>query len=68
MRGCGGGEPSENYLTFVQRTPFVYLTGFREPDAYLLLVRRGGQVASTLFVQPNEPAQEVWTGHRTGPA
>jgi Xaa-Pro aminopeptidase len=33
-----------------------------------VLVKRGGQVTQTLFVQPKNPAQEVWTGTRFGPA
>ena len=64
----GAAEPTENYLSFHQRSPFRYLTGFNEPNAYLVLVRRGGAVTSTLFVQPKDPAQEVWTGRRVGPA
>ena len=64
----GAEEPTENFLSFHQRTPFRYLTGFNEPNAYLLLVRQGARVTSTLFVQPKDPAQEVWTGRRVGPA
>jgi Xaa-Pro aminopeptidase len=44
------------------------LAGFPEPDAALVLVRRGAERAATLFVQPKDPAQEVWTGRRVGPA
>jgi hypothetical protein len=65
----GAGEPAEDYLRFEQAPSFRYLTGFTEPDAALLLVRRpGGDVDGTLFVQPNDPAREVWTGRRAGPA
>jgi Xaa-Pro aminopeptidase len=64
----GAGEPAQDFLSFSQHTPFLYLTGFREPNAYLVMVRRGGAVTATLFVQPKNPAQEVWTGRRIGPA
>jgi Xaa-Pro aminopeptidase len=64
----GAEEPTADYLSFYQRAPFLYLTGFNEPNAYLLLVRRGGAVTATMFVQPKDPAREVWTGRRVGPA
>jgi len=63
----GGHEPPQDYLTFVQSPSFYYLTGFKEPDAALIIVKRGGQVmASTMFVQPRLPSREVWTGSRIG--
>ncbi len=65
----GAGEPAEDYLRFEQAPDFRYLTGFDEPEAALVLVRRpGGAVDGTLFVQPNDPAREVWTGRRAGVA
>ena len=64
----GAREPSADFLSFHQRAPFRYLTGFDEPNAYLVMVRRGGAVSATLFVQPANPAREVWTGRRVGPA
>ena len=62
----GAREPAQDYLSFYQNSPFMYLTGFREPDAALVMVRQGGALASTLFVQPKDPAREVWTGNRLG--
>jgi Xaa-Pro aminopeptidase len=63
----GAHEPSQDYLTFVQSPSFYYLTGFKEPDAALIVVKRGGQVtSSTMFVQPRLPSREVWTGSRLG--
>src|SRR5215207_4162890 len=60
-------EPSQDYITFVQSPSFYYLTGFKEPDAALIVVKRGGQVASsTIFVQPRLPSREAWTGSRIG--
>jgi len=62
----GAREPADDYLRFDQASDFRYLTGFREPDAALILIRRGDAIEGTLFVQPNDPAREVWTGRRAG--
>lgn len=62
----GAPEPVENYLTFWQSQNFRYLTGFLEPNAALVIVRRGGVSRAMLFVPPKDPAQEVWTGERLG--
>lgn len=45
----------------------LYLTGFDEPDAVALLLphRQEGQ-RYVLFVQPKDPAAEVWNGFRWG--
>jgi Xaa-Pro aminopeptidase len=63
----GAREPEHDYLSFYQSPSFEYLTGYPEPDAMLVMVKRGGQVTQTLYVQPKNPAQEVWTGNRFGP-
>ena len=63
----GAREPAQDYLTFVQSPSFLYLTGFAEPDAALVVVKHGGRVvSSTMFVQPRMPSREVWTGTRPG--
>ncbi len=63
----GAHEPAQDYLSFVQSPSFYYLTGFKEPDAALVVVKQGGQVvSSTMFVQPRLPSREVWTGSRLG--
>jgi Xaa-Pro aminopeptidase len=62
----GAREPKEDYLSFFQEPNFLYLTGVREPNAAMVVVKRGGRATSTLFVQPNNPAAEVWTGARMG--
>jgi hypothetical protein len=63
----GAAEPEEDYLSFFQSSPFRYLTGIVEPNAALVMVKQGGRVTSTtLYVQPKNPAQEVWTGLRLG--
>jgi len=62
----GAPEPAQNYLNFWQSENFRYLTGFLEPNAALVIVRRNGAAQSMLFVPPKDPAQEVWTGERLG--
>lgn len=62
----GALEPIPDYLPWEQSRPFYYLTGFREPNAALVMVRRGSQVAGMLFVPPSDPSREVWNGARLG--
>ncbi len=62
----GAPEPTEDFLSFFQSSPFMYLTGFREPEAALVVTKKGGRVASTLFVAPRSAQAEVWTGARVG--
>ena len=64
----GADSPVPEFLPYQQSRPFYYLTGFREPDAALLMVRRGGVERVWIFVPPKDPAREVWTGPRLGAA
>lgn len=48
---------------------FYYLTGFREPEAVLVVVAGAGEpTRSLLFCRDKNPAREVWDGFRHGPA
>ena len=64
----GGRAPEQDYINFFQSSNFNYLTGFNEPEAALVLVVRDGAVVGLpmLFLQPSDPAREVWEGHRLG--
>ena len=62
----GAHEPAQDFLAFYQSPSFNYLTGFLEPDAALIVVKAGGAVTNTLFVEPRVPAREVWVGARLG--
>jgi Xaa-Pro aminopeptidase len=63
----GAHEPAQDYMSFYQAPSFYYLTGFKEPDAALIMIKKGGQVvSSTMFVRPRQPSSEVWTGSRAG--
>ena len=66
LLAIGASEPAEDFLSFNQSPQFDYLTGFHEPDAALVVVKKGGRTTSTIFVQPRAPAMEVWTGTRLG--
>jgi Xaa-Pro aminopeptidase len=63
----GGISPVQDYLSFFQTNGFLYLTGYREPDAALVMNKQGNNAQWTLFVQTKVPAQEVWSGRRYGP-
>ena len=43
---------------------FYYLTGFTEPNAWLVITSDGH---STLFCQPKDLEREIWDGFRLGP-
>ncbi|MET0504164.1 MAG: aminopeptidase P N-terminal domain-containing protein, partial [Luteibacter sp.] len=43
---------------------FFYLTGFVEPDAWLVL---SGEGQVTLFCAPKDLEREIWDGYRLGP-
>ena len=62
----GAPEPARDYMDFAQDPDFFYLTGIDEPGAALVLVKQGSNITSTLFVQPRDPAREVWSGYRLG--
>ncbi|WP_345538153.1 aminopeptidase P N-terminal domain-containing protein [Variovorax defluvii] len=43
---------------------FYYLTGFTEPNAWLVLTSEGH---ATLFCAPKDQEREIWDGYRLGP-
>ncbi len=62
----GGPAPEQDYLGFHQTPPLNYLAGIQEPDASLLIVRRGSSVSEFLFVRERNPDREVWEGRFLG--
>ncbi|TGD73077.1 Xaa-Pro aminopeptidase [Mangrovimicrobium sediminis] len=52
---------------FRQDSDFNYLSGFREPDAVLVLVPGRGHGEYVMFCRDSDPAQELWHGARAGP-
>lgn len=66
----GGLHPRNGTNPFPFRfdSQFYYLTGFTEPDAWLvLLAKADGSTQSVLFCQRKEPETEIWDGLRFGP-
>ena len=59
---------NDTEFPFCQNKNFFYLTGFPEPQAYLVLVKSAqGEAHSVLFCRDKDPLQEVWHGRRIGP-
>lgn len=54
-----------NYI-FRPDSYFWYLTGFAEPEAALLLIKREGKGESVMFVRKKDHEKEIWTGRRLG--
>jgi Xaa-Pro aminopeptidase len=55
---------SDNDFPFRHDSHFHHLTGFDEPQAWLVLTSEGH---STLFCRPRDVEREIWDGHRLGP-
>ncbi|WP_462170024.1 Xaa-Pro aminopeptidase [Pseudoalteromonas xiamenensis] len=52
---------------FRQDSDFFYLTGFKEPDALLVLTKsREGETQSILFCRNKDKVAEIWHGRRLG--
>ncbi|MCE2528111.1 MAG: aminopeptidase P N-terminal domain-containing protein [Actinomycetia bacterium] len=51
---------------FRQDSDFLYLTGFGEPHAALVIAPDHPQGEFTLFVQPKDRQREIWDGPRAG--
>ncbi len=51
---------------FRQHSDVLYLTGWTDPEAAVLLLP-GADAPFVLFVQPKNPELEIWTGIRPGP-
>ncbi len=49
-----------------QNSDFLYLTGLNEPDAYVVLTKKEGEVISTLFCAERTPEEVVWLGPSLG--
>jgi Xaa-Pro aminopeptidase len=54
-------------VRYVVDPDLYYLTGYREPEALLVLCPSNDDAPYTLFVRPRDPDRELWTGMRGGP-
>ncbi|HET6603459.1 MAG TPA: Xaa-Pro aminopeptidase [Xanthomonadaceae bacterium] len=57
----------DNHYPYRQDSDFLYLSGFREPDAVLVLVPGRSHGESILFCRERDPEREIWDGPRAGP-
>ncbi len=55
----------DTHFKFRQDSDILYLTGFEEPGAALVL-RPGADKPFVMLVRPRDPAEETWTGRRAG--
>jgi Xaa-Pro aminopeptidase len=53
----------ENFPFFTNRN-FFYLTGIKQEQSTLLLLKKGDLVSESLFVTKPDFAREIWTGRR----
>lgn len=63
----GRREPVNHWPPFYQNPNFRYLTGFLESNAAFIMVKRGGRVTSTLFVEKTNPRVALYLGDRKSP-
>ena len=54
------------HYPFRPSSDMLYLTGCEQEECTLVLSKVGGIMSSTLFVQPNDTLEEIWTGRRPG--
>lgn len=59
------------YFEYHQDPNFYYLTGFREPNALLIIYKEEKEIEGVttnevLFMQEREPSSELWNGRRLG--
>ncbi|KAG1515530.1 hypothetical protein G6F52_009657 [Rhizopus delemar] len=67
--GYGTRYMSNNiFYPYHQKTDFLYLCGFNEPDAALILEKNESEKGykQTMFVLPKNADEELWDGPRTG--
>ena len=55
------------HYPYRQNSDFLYLTGFNEPEAVLLLLPGGEDGEVILFCRDRDPERETWDGRRAGP-
>jgi Xaa-Pro aminopeptidase len=56
----------DSHYHFRQHSDLLYLTGFAEPEATLVLRPGADSERVTLFVRPRDPEMETWNGRRAG--
>lgn len=57
----------DTHYPYRQDSDFLYLTGFTEPGAVLVLVPGRSHGENLLFCRERDPVREAWDGPRVGP-
>lgn len=55
---------NDAYYPYRQNSDFLYLTGFREPEATLVLIPE--EEKAVMFCRPRDPEREMWDGAMAG--
>ena len=61
------GEPGSDMNEFRQRADFLYLTGFEEPGAQMVLVFEAATLLERLYLVPSTPDMARWSGETLAP-
>jgi len=57
---------NDTQYPYRQNSNFYYLTGFKEENSALLIIKKKKSFKSYLFVQKKDKTLELWTGKRVG--
>ena len=57
----------DTHFAFRQDSDFLYLSGFNEPDAVMVLIPGRAAGEAILFCNEKDPLKELWDGKRLGP-
>ena len=57
---------NDAHYAYRQDSDFLYLTGFREHDALLVMIPDGDAGRSILFCRERDPTREMWDGRMVG--
>jgi len=57
---------NDTEFRFRQNSDFYYLSGFNEPDACLVFVKKKGKAETVLFNRRKDKTAEIWHGYRLG--
>ncbi len=57
---------NDAYYPYRQDSDFLYLTGFREHDAMLVMIPEGKEGRCMLFCRSRDPEREMWDGAMVG--
>lgn len=57
----------DTHYAYRQDSDFLYLSGFSEPEAVLVLIPGREHGEYVLFCRERDPEKEIWDGYRAGP-